>query len=164
LSAKLKFGQVLARALIASVIATVIGSEIIGLYVAVTLAGESSNGLALILIMIVGAPFLAAMWVIPSGTLVAVLLSPFALRVAPIRDQRGLFLLVVAGSVAGFLLLFLAALAITFAYSTHSPLSDALGLSQIYGPVFGGLTAAGWWWQLPKTDQPSQDQGTEQAP
>ena len=100
--------------------------------------------------MVVGAPFLAAPWVVPSGTIAATLLAPLSNRVAPLRTQRALLSLVAFGALTGFVLLFVFGFCISLYFDTHYPdtaLSDGLMMSRIYGPVFGGLTAAGWWWQ-----------------
>jgi hypothetical protein len=152
---ELTLGRVVLRAFLASLLATVIGAELIGLYLAVALSvgSHASNSIQLILAMVVGAPFLAAPWVIPSGTLAATLLAPLANRVAPLRTQRALISLVAFGALAGFVLLFVFGFCISLYFDVHypdTPLSGALMLSRVYGPVFGALTAAGWWWQLPQ--------------
>jgi len=81
---------VILRAFVASLIATIIGAELIGLYLSISLSayGESSNSIMLFLAMIVGAPFLAAPWVIPAGTIAAAVFDPLARRVAPERTGR----------------------------------------------------------------------------
>jgi hypothetical protein len=81
------------------------------------------------------------------------LLAPLATRIAPARTLRALIWLVVFGALVGFILLFLFGLGISLYFKVgypQTPLGDALMISQIYGPVFGGLTAAGWWLQLPR--------------
>jgi len=146
---------VILRAFVASLIATIIGAELIGLYLSIALSahGESSNSIMLFLAMIVGAPFLAAPWVIPTGTVAAAMFDPLARRVAPARTGRGLVWLVAIGALVGFVLLFLFGLAISLYYHVDHPRNPALTavmVAQVYGPVFGGLTAFGWWLQSPR--------------
>jgi len=146
---------VILRAFVASLIATIIGAELIGLYLSISLSayGESSNSIMLFLAMIVGAPFLAAPWVIPAGTIAAAVFDPLARRVAPERTGRGLAWLVAIGALIGFVLIFLFGLGISLFYHVDYPTNPALTavrIAQIYGPVFGGLTAFGWWLQSPR--------------
>jgi hypothetical protein len=104
--------------------------------------------------MIVGAPFLAAPWVVPAGTAAAALLHPLAQRVAAERTGRALVWLVAIGASIGFALLFLFGLAITLINHADYPRNPALTavmIAQVYGPLFGGLTAFGWWSQSPRS-------------
>jgi hypothetical protein len=103
--------------------------------------------------MLVGAPFLGMMWVVPFGTVAATVVSPLALRFAPLKTPRALIRLAVSGALLGFGLLFLVGFGVSLYFRVtypDTPLKDALLISQVYGPVFGALTAAGWWWQLPQ--------------
>ena len=155
------FGRVILRAFVASLIATVIGAELIGLYLSLALSvhGNGSNSIALVLAMLVGAPFLAAPWVIPAGTVAATLFDPLARRIAPEKTPRALAWIMAVGALIGFALLFLFGLGITLFYHVdypQNPVRTALFVLQIYGPVFGGLTAFGWWLQSPRSVKSSR--------
>ena len=153
------FGRVILRAFVASLIATVVGAELISLYVSFALSAhsEGSNSIGLFSAMILAAPLLAAPWVIPVGTVVASLLDPVANRLAPEKTARALAWLIASGALIGFALLFLLGLGVSLLYPVSYPqtsLGNALMLAQVYGPVFGGLTAFGWWLQSPHRTNP----------
>lgn len=150
----MSFNDRVRRAVLASLFATCVGAELVGIYVAVSLwvTSGSTDGVAFTLLMILAAPILAVPWVLPIAIIGATLLSPFAVRIAPFRTRSGLAKLGLTGSACGFALLFLIGLGISYFYTMTSPVTDAIGLSYAYGPIFGGLTAVGWWLQSPRPE------------
>lgn len=142
--------KMLRKAFFASLIGSLLGGELVGLWLALSILLSSAPDVPLALAIILTAPAIAACFAVPLGTLAAVLISPIAKKVARFRTARALAQLSSLGALWG--LAFLFAIEIATAGLFRVPGFDEPELLICWcGPLFGVSVAVGWWWQLPRT-------------
>jgi hypothetical protein len=113
---------------------------------------EDSRGSIIDLLSFAG---LLGMATLVVGTVGTILLAPLTLRLAPSKTLSAFFSLTVLGALAGTLALCAVGSVLAFRANHQTgvemvSMRAVLGLSLILGTTFGGLTAIGWWWQLPR--------------
>jgi hypothetical protein len=141
--------EILGRALAASFLATLVGSELAAIYATAAFSdGSILNTAQLLLLSILVAPFYAGIFVVPLGTLAAGASWPVISQFEGRRTVPTLAMLVGYGMVLGALLglaLFWSISAICDA-QTHS---HEFALFGGWGAFFGALSAAAWWLLIP---------------
>ena len=146
-------------AVVASTIAALIGTEIIAIiglvaWVIANATSDESGGVTIWLLMLFVGPFFAALWVVPIGTIGAMLLGPVASKHIGTKTIMDALSLILLGAGVGFAGVFVA---IYFIFGT---VDEALIWSQFHGTIYGGSTAFGWFWAQRRTIIKSESFGS----